>query len=77
MMKMSILPLVAFTALSGGALLAQDVSGTWQGTLHAVSDLRIVIRISNTEGGGLKATFYSVDQGGQPVGATSHGWVQP
>ena len=38
--------------------------GTWQGTLHAGRDLRTVIKIAKADGGGYKAVFYSIDQGG-------------
>jgi uncharacterized protein (TIGR03435 family) len=46
---------------------AQDITGTWQGTLHAGQDLRIVLKISKAAGGGYKAENYSIDQGGQPI----------
>lgn len=46
-----------------------DISGTWQGTLHAGKDLRIVFKITK-EDGKLKAVGYSIDQGSQPMNAT-------
>jgi uncharacterized protein (TIGR03435 family) len=46
---------------------AQDISGTWQGTLHAGQDLRVVVKISNADGGGYKGVAYSIDQGGSPI----------
>jgi uncharacterized protein (TIGR03435 family) len=46
---------------------AQDITGAWQGTLHAGQDLRIVLKISKADGGGYKAENYSIDQGGQPI----------
>jgi uncharacterized protein (TIGR03435 family) len=46
---------------------AQDITGTWQGTLHAGQNLRIVLKISKADGGGYKAENYSIDQGGQPI----------
>lgn len=46
---------------------AQNIADTWQGTLHAGRDLRIVAKISKADGGGYKAAFYSIDQGGDPV----------
>ena len=49
---------------------AQDLTGTWQGTLHAGSDLRTVVKISKADGGGYKALFYSIDQGGAPLPVT-------
>jgi uncharacterized protein (TIGR03435 family) len=46
------------------------IDGTWQGTLHAGRDLRIVVKFSS-DGGALKATMYSIDQGGQPIAASA------
>jgi uncharacterized protein (TIGR03435 family) len=46
------------------------IAGTWQGTLHAGRDLRLVVKITS-EGGTVKATMYSIDQGGQAIAATS------
>jgi uncharacterized protein (TIGR03435 family) len=43
---------------------AQSLADTWQGTLHAGKDLRTVVKISKADGGGYKAVFYSIDQGG-------------
>jgi uncharacterized protein (TIGR03435 family) len=45
----------------------QDIADTWQGTLHAGNDLRIVFKISKADGGGYKAVNYSIDQGGMPI----------
>jgi uncharacterized protein (TIGR03435 family) len=49
------------------------IVGTWQGTLHAPpqGDLRTVIKVSGTPPKDLKAVMYSIDQGGQPIPATS------
>jgi hypothetical protein len=65
MKKLTLLALAAVT------LYAQDISGTWQGTLHAGRDLRTVLKISKADAGGLKAVFYSIDQGGQGIPVTS------
>jgi uncharacterized protein (TIGR03435 family) len=69
-MKKLLLWIVALTTLAGGAAMAQDLTGTWQGTLHAGRDLRIVLKISKEDKGALKATFYSIDQGGQGFSAS-------
>lgn len=49
-----------------------DIAGTWQGTLHIPKtnqhpeiDLRLVVKITKTDAGALKATWYSIDQGAQ------------
>jgi len=59
-------------ALSLGALLAQDMVGTWQGALKNAKtgkELRLVGKISRAANEKLAATFYSIDQGGQPITA--------
>jgi uncharacterized protein (TIGR03435 family) len=57
----------ALAALSGGALQAQNITGSWQGTLKAgPQDLRIVIQISLADDK-LKAVTFSIDQGAQPI----------
>jgi hypothetical protein len=45
----------------------QSIADTWQGTLHAGQDLRVVFKISKTDGGGYKAVTYSIDQGGNGI----------
>jgi uncharacterized protein (TIGR03435 family) len=65
------LPLALFAALVAGALHAQNITGTWQGTLKAgPQELRTVYKIS-LENDKLKAVLYSIDQGGQPINASS------
>jgi uncharacterized protein (TIGR03435 family) len=61
--------MVAFAALSGNALLAQDLTGTWQGTLVVPGgkELRTVLKVSKEEGSGLRGVFYSIDQSGQGI----------
>jgi uncharacterized protein (TIGR03435 family) len=46
---------------------AQDLTGTWQGTLHAGQDLRTVLKVTKSADGSYKSDFYSIDQGGQPL----------
>jgi uncharacterized protein (TIGR03435 family) len=46
----------------------KDVLGIWQGTLHAGRDLRTELKITQAAAAGeYKTTFYSIDQGGQPI----------
>jgi len=47
----------------------KDIAGNWQGTLQGVGR-RIVIKVTKNDGK-LKAVFYGIDQGGQPVAFTS------
>ena len=46
-----------------------NIDDSWQGTLHAGRDLRSLIKIAKAPDGTLKTTFYSIDQGGQPLTA--------
>jgi uncharacterized protein (TIGR03435 family) len=68
-MKRLIVLLLAFAAMAGVSAVAQDVTGTWQGTLAAGKGLRTVVKISKDDGV-LKSVFYSIDQGGQPIPVT-------
>ena len=55
-----------------GSAQAQDVTGTWQGTLKAPGqELRTVIKIAKAEDGSLKTIFYSIDQGGHQIPVTT------
>jgi uncharacterized protein (TIGR03435 family) len=70
-MKRLMLWIIALTALPGIALHAQNITGTWQGTLKpGPRDLRIVVRIS-LDDDKLKAVMYSIDQGGQPISVSA------
>jgi uncharacterized protein (TIGR03435 family) len=61
-MKKLMLRILALTVLSGGALLAQNITGNWQGTLKAgPQDLRVVFKIT-LDDDKLKAMLYSIDQ---------------
>jgi uncharacterized protein (TIGR03435 family) len=66
-----LMPIIALAALSAGTLFAQNITGTWQGTLQAGKELRIVIKISRTDTEALKALMYSIDQSGQGISASA------
>jgi uncharacterized protein (TIGR03435 family) len=72
-MKKLTLCFAALAALMAGPLLAQDrdITGTWQGTLHAAQDMRILMKVSKTDAGGLKAVLYNVDQAVPRVAASA------
>jgi uncharacterized protein (TIGR03435 family) len=69
-MKMMALLGAVLMAGMGIAAQAQDISGTWQGTLHAGKDLRIIVKVTSDDGL-LKGAMYSIDQGGQPIALSS------
>jgi len=51
--------------------LTQDIADTWQGTLHAGKDLRVVVKISKADGGGYKGVFHAIDQPVPPLNLTT------
>jgi uncharacterized protein (TIGR03435 family) len=62
---------IALAAFMGCALYAQQLPGTWQGTLKAGErELRIVMKLS-LDDDKLKAVMYSIDQGGDPITANT------
>ena len=66
-----LLSIIALAALSGGALLAQNITGTWQGELEAPQrKLRTVIKVSMADDK-LKAELYSIDQNSPAIPANS------
>ena len=68
--KRSTLRMMAFAALQGSALLAQNIIGNWQGTLQAgPQKVRIVFKIA-LENDKLKATLYTVDRPSAPIATT-------
>ena len=75
-MQNFVISVVALLFLACQPLFGQDYSGAWQGTLQAGKELRIILKITKTDGGALKALFYSIDQTGQAFptsGVTTQG----
>jgi uncharacterized protein (TIGR03435 family) len=64
---------IALLVILSASVLAQsqNITGNWQGTLQAGKELRIVFVIANADGGGLRATMHSIDQGAQGIPVTS------
>ena len=70
----TLLWMTAFVAGTGSMLFAQNITGTWQGSLQAPQGrppLRIVMKISRADDESLKAVMYSIDQGAQPINASA------
>lgn len=58
--------------LLAALVYAQDITGTWQGTLHSrPQEQRLVLRIGKNDAGGYRALLYSIDQSPDPVPADS------
>jgi uncharacterized protein (TIGR03435 family) len=73
-MKKLMMWIVVFAASAGGGLFAQNIAGTWQGSLpgpQGKQGLRIVLKISRADDEKLKGVLYSIDQGGQPINASA------
>jgi uncharacterized protein (TIGR03435 family) len=63
--------IITSLALAGSALQAQNIAGTWQGTLKAgPQELRTVLKIS-LEDDKYKGTLYSIDQNPTPIPTSS------
>jgi uncharacterized protein (TIGR03435 family) len=73
----SLLSIIALSALPGSAMLAQNITGTWQGTLkvngpNGSVDLRAVMKISRADNESLKGVFYpNIEQAAVPINLTS------
>ncbi len=67
--------LAVLAAFQGSALIAQTLTGTWQGALKVPQapngELRVVIKIATTDADKLKADFYSIDQQTPAIPATT------
>ncbi len=62
----------AALVIVAATLSAQDITGTWQGTLTTPQrDLRIVFKLSKDLSGPIKVTMYSIDQTPQPFAGTA------
>jgi uncharacterized protein (TIGR03435 family) len=56
--------------VAAGALRAQDLTGTWQGTLKASKELRMILVVTR-EDGRLHGKLYSIDEAAQPFRVSS------
>jgi len=71
-MDRRIVHVLALAVLPQSAILAQEITGTWQGKLQdGEMERRIVYKITRTNDGGLTAVFYRLDHGAMQVTANS------
>ena len=64
--------MVVFAASAACLAHAQDIVADWQGVLKAGGgELRLVLHVAKGEGGGLRATLDSVDQGANGIPVSS------
>src|SRR5437763_814733 len=62
---------LALAAFLAKAAFAQNIAGTWQGTLQTPQRaLRLVMKVTRADDESLKAMFYSIDQNGQGIPAS-------
>ncbi len=66
-----VLRAATLVALVVCAHAAQDIAGSWQGTLKVGRDVRLIVEISKSENGGWNAMLYSIDQGTEGMRADS------
>jgi pimeloyl-ACP methyl ester carboxylesterase len=65
------LQLSSVSTAAAATTRSPDIVGTWQGTIAVDGQpLRIVIQIARTDGGGWKATTYSIDESPDPIPAS-------
>lgn len=70
-MKKLMLCMAVLAMVFGTGARAQDLAGNWQGTLKAGKDLRIILNFYKGNKDAWSAKMYSIDQGAQPIEATS------
>jgi uncharacterized protein (TIGR03435 family) len=59
---------LVISALLATSAFAQDIAGTWQGTLQTPQRaIRLVMKVTRAADESLKAMFYSIDQNGQAL----------
>jgi uncharacterized protein (TIGR03435 family) len=63
---------LALAALSATAIFAQNIVGTWQGTLQTPNrPLRLVMKLTRAADESLKGSLYSIDQNGREIPASA------
>lgn len=60
-MRLLTLGIAALIACLAGAARAQDLSGTWQGTLHDQAGLREIVKIHKARDGAWTANLFNID----------------
>ena len=66
-MRFGILALLTVLVWFRAAVFAQDLGGTWQGTLTTANgQTRIVLRIARAANGSFEGQLFTIDQGAQP-----------
>lgn len=64
--------ILGLAALAAASVFAQNIAGTWQGTLQTPQrSLRLVMKVTRADDESLKAMFYSIDQNGQGIPASA------
>ena len=60
---------VGLVMVWGGAVRAQELAGTWQGTMQESPNqsARTVVKIAKLDGGGLSGGLYRIDEGVGPI----------
>src|SRR5438874_365087 len=75
--KLQTISAAALVFCLGRALHAQDIAGSWQGTLDSAQKLRVILQIEKATDGVLKGTAYSIDQSPSPIPVTTISFASP
>lgn len=75
--KLRIMVVAASLLSIAVSLRAQEIAGTWQGTLDTGTKLRVIVQIEKAADGTLKATAYSIDQSPNPTPVTTISFANP
>lgn len=65
--KLRMMGVAASLLCIAASLCAQDITGSWQGTIDSGSKLRVILQIEKAADGTFKGTAYSIDQSPNPT----------
>jgi pimeloyl-ACP methyl ester carboxylesterase len=75
--KLRMMGVAASLLCIAATLCAQDITGSWQGTIDSGSKLRVILQIEKTADGTFKGTAYSIDQSPNPTPVTTLSFTNP
>lgn len=75
--RLQIMSVATVLLVSSLALRAQEIAGTWQGTVDVPPKLRVLLQIDKEANGTLKGTLYSIDQSPHPTPVTTISFTNP
>ena len=76
-LKKALISIGGMVLIAGGAVCAQTITGTWQGTLPIAENPRVVLKIMKADDGSLHGTYTMIDREAAGVPLTSVSFVAP